>query len=76
MTKKLTRGLPKTAGKAATKKRGRPFIPEGERVEYTKMSMQLPTPLYDDLQAKSKELRRTKTSILIELIENFLRGDK
>ena len=76
MTKKLKRGLPKTAGKATTKKRGRPFTPEGERIEYTKMSMQLPTPLYDDLQAKSKELRRTKTSIIVELIVNFLRGDK
>lgn len=72
MTKKLTRGLPK----ATPKKRGRPFTPEGERVEYTKMSMQIPTPLYDDLTTTSKEMRRTKTSIIVELIENFIRGRK
>ena len=72
MTKKLTRGMTKEA----PKKRGRPFTPEAERVEYTKMSMQLPADLYTDLQAKSKELRRTKTSIIVELIENFLRGHK
>ena len=72
MTKKLTRGLPKTA----PKKRGRPFTPEAERIEYTKISMQLSADLYNELQAKSKELRRTKTSIIVELIENFIRGHK
>lgn len=67
----------KRVRRTGIKSTGRPKIPESERINYKKMTLQLPAELHTDLYATAKEKRRTVTSIIVELLETYLhKGDK